>query len=56
MGLGFVVVVTAIGLFVLAPLVLAWVSGNPARWGRVEESVEPEVEDRAEPGGPAAGG
>ena len=129
MSLGFVVVVTAIGLFVLAPLAFAWVSTKPARWGRVEAvlgrepkgsertarwalglwlvggagylvlgifqawteerdgppwlslllgasyllngglqyvtyrrrrrrevSVEPKVEDRAEPGGPAAGG
>ena len=37
MSLGVVVVVTAIGFFVLAPLVLAWVSTDPARWGRVAE-------------------
>jgi hypothetical protein len=36
MSLGFVVVVTAIGLFVLAPLALAWVSTDPRRWSRVE--------------------
>jgi heme A synthase len=36
MSLGFVVVATAIGLFVLAPLALAWVSADARRWSRVE--------------------
>ena len=36
MTLGSVVMVTAIGFFAVAPLVLAWVSTDPARWGRVE--------------------
>jgi hypothetical protein len=49
MSLGFVVVATAIGFFVLAPLVLAWVSTDPARWGRVEAVLgrEPKGSERA---------
>jgi hypothetical protein len=87
MTLGFVVVVAAIGLFVLAPLTLAWASTDrllvqrdrdPSlgllgvtqglvwasfvgfsylRWRRERAaSAQPQVEGRAEPGGPAAGG
>jgi heme A synthase len=49
MSLGFVVVAAAIGFFVLAPLVLAWVSADPARWGRVEAVLgrEPRGSERA---------
>jgi hypothetical protein len=31
-----VVVVALLGVFLLVPLVLAWVSTNPRRWSRVE--------------------
>jgi hypothetical protein len=49
MDAGLVVVATAIGFFVLAPLVLAWVSTDPARWGRVEAVLgrEPGGSERA---------
>jgi hypothetical protein len=33
---GLVVVSAVLGAFLLAPLVLAWVSTNPRRWARVE--------------------
>jgi hypothetical protein len=48
MSLGFVVV-AAVGFFVLAPLVLGWVSADPARWGRVEAVLgrEPRDSERA---------
>jgi|Tabmets5t2r1_1033131.scaffolds.fasta_scaffold94268_2 hypothetical protein len=49
MDAGLIVVVAAIGFFVLAPLVLAWVSTDPARWGRVEAVLgrEPRGSERA---------
>jgi hypothetical protein len=49
MDAGFVVVVAAIGFFVLVPLALAWVSTDPGRWGRVEAVLgrEPRGSERA---------
>ena len=37
MDAGLVVVVGVLGVFLLVPLVFAWVSTNPRRWTRVEE-------------------
>ena len=36
MDAGLVVVVAVLGVFLLVPLALAWVSTNPRRWARVE--------------------
>jgi hypothetical protein len=36
MDAGLVVVLAVLGLFLLVPLVFAWVSTNPRRWARVE--------------------
>jgi len=36
MDAGLVVVLAVLGVFLLIPLALAWVSANPRRWSRIE--------------------
>jgi heme A synthase len=48
MDAGFVIVLAVLGVFLLVPLVLAWVSTNPRRWARVERVLgrEPKGSER----------
>jgi hypothetical protein len=49
MDAGLVLVLAVLGVFLLVPLVLAWVSTNPRRWARVERVLGrdlPEGNDR----------
>jgi hypothetical protein len=49
MDAGLVVVLAVLGVFLLVPLVFAWLSTNPRRWSRVEGVLgrEPRASERA---------
>ena len=49
MDAGLVVVLAATGVFLLVPLVFAWLSTNPRRWSRVEGVLGRDLPNRERP-------